>query len=105
MPDFSIQIVPLSKGKAGFQPDLPGLKPGDPLYVAPSSLVSWNNQTKETHQVAFDDSSYLIQPETRVYELFATVRRVSSTAFPSPFRDVCIWPKILKLGLCVGYSA
>lgn len=58
MPDFSIKIVPVNKDQAGFQPDLPGLKPGDPLYVAPSSLVSWNNQTKETHQVAFDDGSY-----------------------------------------------
>jgi FtsP/CotA-like multicopper oxidase with cupredoxin domain/plastocyanin len=58
MPDFSIKIVPVKPGVAGFQPDLPGLNPGDPLNVAPSSLVSWTNQTNDTHQVAFDDGSY-----------------------------------------------
>ena len=58
MPDFSIKIVPVSTGGAGFQPDLPGMQPGDPLNVAPSSLISWNNQTNDTHQVEFDDGSY-----------------------------------------------
>jgi len=58
MPDFSIKIVRVGKGGAGFQPDLPGVQPGDPLYVAPNSLISWNNQTNRTHQVAFDDGSY-----------------------------------------------
>ena len=36
MPDFS--IVPVEPGIAGFQPDIPGLKPGDPLNVAFTSL-------------------------------------------------------------------
>ena len=58
MPDFSIKIVPAGKGVAAFQPDLPGSRPGDPLYAAPSSLVSWDNQTPDAHQVAFDDGSY-----------------------------------------------
>jgi FtsP/CotA-like multicopper oxidase with cupredoxin domain len=58
MPDFSIKIVPASGGLAGFQPDLPGAKPGDPLYAAPSSLISWSNQTSDSQQVAFDDGSY-----------------------------------------------
>jgi hypothetical protein len=31
MPDFSIKIVPVGIGKAGFQPDIPGFQPGDPL--------------------------------------------------------------------------
>ncbi|HZE80844.1 MAG TPA: hypothetical protein VE604_08060 [Candidatus Polarisedimenticolia bacterium] len=38
MPDFSIKIVPVGIGKAGFHPDLPGFQPGDPLYTAFTSL-------------------------------------------------------------------
>ncbi|MDX6385157.1 MAG: hypothetical protein QOK48_2730 [Blastocatellia bacterium] len=55
MPDFSIKIVPASGGLAGFQPDLPGSKVGDPLSVAPNSIVSWDNQSNATHQVATSD--------------------------------------------------
>ncbi len=58
MPDFSIKIVPAGSGLAGFQPDLPGSKVGDPLSVAPNSIVSWDNQTKDTHQIAMADGSY-----------------------------------------------
>jgi hypothetical protein len=39
MPDFSIKIVRVGKGVAGFQPDLPGVQPGDPLNVPPSSRI------------------------------------------------------------------
>lgn len=52
MPNFSIKIVPGSGGLAAFQPDLPGSQPGAPLNAPPSALISWNNQTTETHQVA-----------------------------------------------------
>lgn len=55
MPDFSIKIVPVGTGQAGFQPDLPGSKAGDPLSVAPNSIVSWDNQSNDTHQVATSD--------------------------------------------------
>lgn len=55
MPDFSIKIVPVASGLAGFQPDLQGSKVGDPLSVAPNSIVSWDNQTTATHQVATSD--------------------------------------------------
>jgi FtsP/CotA-like multicopper oxidase with cupredoxin domain len=58
MPDFSIKIVPVSGGSVGFQPDIPGMKPGDPLYAPPSSLISWSNETSNPQQVAFDDGSY-----------------------------------------------
>jgi FtsP/CotA-like multicopper oxidase with cupredoxin domain/plastocyanin len=58
MPDFSIKIVPVATGVAGFQPDLPDVQPGDPLYGPPSALVSWTNQTPDTHQIQFDDGSY-----------------------------------------------
>lgn len=58
MPDFSIKIVPVSGGSVGFQPDLPGTKPGDPLNAPPSSLISWSNQTTAPQQVVFDDGSY-----------------------------------------------
>jgi FtsP/CotA-like multicopper oxidase with cupredoxin domain len=59
MPDFSIKIVPVGGGLAGFQPDLPGSNVGDPLSVAPSSRVSWDNQTNDAHQVAMADNSYV----------------------------------------------
>jgi FtsP/CotA-like multicopper oxidase with cupredoxin domain/plastocyanin len=58
MPDFSIKIVPVGNGLAGFQPDLPGSNPGDPLNAPPSSIVSWSNHTSDIHQVALDDGSY-----------------------------------------------
>ena len=47
MPDFSIKIVPAGGGLAGFQPDL--------LSVPPNSIVSWNNQTDDTHQLEMSD--------------------------------------------------
>lgn len=58
MPDFSIKIVPIGNSSAAFQSDLPGTQPGDPLYAAPSSPVSWDNQTNQSHQVQCDDGSY-----------------------------------------------
>jgi len=58
MPDFSVKIVPGAGNLATFQPDLPGSNPGDPLNAPPSALVSWNNHTGETHQVAMDDGTY-----------------------------------------------
>jgi FtsP/CotA-like multicopper oxidase with cupredoxin domain/plastocyanin len=58
MADFSIKIVPAGGGLAGFQPDLPGSKVGDPLSVPPNSIVSWDNQTDDTHQVEMTDGSY-----------------------------------------------
>lgn len=58
MADFSIKIVPAGGGLAGFQPDLPGSKVGDPLSVPPNSIVSWDNQTDDTHQVEMTDKSY-----------------------------------------------
>jgi hypothetical protein len=39
MSDFSITIVRVGKGVAGFQPDLPDVQPGDPLNVPPSSRI------------------------------------------------------------------
>jgi FtsP/CotA-like multicopper oxidase with cupredoxin domain len=58
MADFSIKIVSAGGGLAGFQPDLPGKNIGDPLSVPPNSIVSWNNQTDDTHQVEMIDGSY-----------------------------------------------
>jgi FtsP/CotA-like multicopper oxidase with cupredoxin domain len=59
MPDFSIKIVPADGGLAGFQPDLPDSKVGDPLSVPPNSRVSWDNQTNVTHRLAMADCSYI----------------------------------------------
>ena len=44
----SIRIVQLD-GTAGFQPDIPGSQPGDPLEVDRGEGVTWNNQTNNAH--------------------------------------------------------
>lgn len=36
---------------AQFNPDVYNTKPGDPLKAQLGDLVSWNNQTKEPHQI------------------------------------------------------
>src|SRR5436309_5305279 len=59
MPDFSIMIVNTDDTQgAQFQPDLAGFRPGDPLYCAPSSIVSWANHTGVPHIIAMDDNSF-----------------------------------------------
>ena len=55
MADFSIKIVSAGGKLAGFQPDLPWSKVGDPALVAPNSIVSWYNQTDDPHQVEVID--------------------------------------------------
>ncbi len=62
MPDWSIKIVKTGR-KTGFQPDLHGTKPGDPLQAQQDDLVSWNNTTNEAHQPWQTDSNY--QPFTQ----------------------------------------
>src|SRR5689334_20491690 len=57
MPDFSIQIVTTDDGTQ-FMPDVPGFRPGDPLYCAPSSLISWANHTGVPHIIQTDDGKF-----------------------------------------------
>lgn len=52
MADWSIKIVPSGTGTgAAFVPDLQGAQPGDPLQAQQDDLVSWNNTTKQSHQI------------------------------------------------------
>lgn len=68
MPDFSIKIVPVGHNW-GFQPDLPGAKPGDPLIVPPQSLVTWANETQASHQMEMDNGSFATN---RIYPGFSS---------------------------------
>jgi hypothetical protein len=44
----SIKIV-RRKGTVGFEPDIPGSQPGDPLEVDRGEGVTWNNRTNQPH--------------------------------------------------------
>jgi hypothetical protein len=44
----SIKIV-RRKGTIGFEPDIPGSQPGDPLEVDRGEGVTWNNRTNQPH--------------------------------------------------------
>lgn len=48
--DWSVKIVTVSPGVAGFQPDVLGAKVGDPLQAQVSDIVTWGNHTSDTHQ-------------------------------------------------------
>lgn len=55
---WSVTINPGPPGKASFDPDTYGAKPGDPLRVGNNDQVCWNNQTKEVHQPWPANSSF-----------------------------------------------
>jgi hypothetical protein len=64
MPDYLIKIVPAGSGEgAAFQPDVQGLRPGDPLPAQQDDCVSWNNTTNDTHQPWPADSNFVPLPE------------------------------------------
>jgi plastocyanin len=68
MPDWSIKIVPSDTGAgAAFEPDLQGAKQGDPLQAQQDDLVSWNNTTKDSHQIGLPND-----PLTGLAEDFVT---------------------------------
>lgn len=49
--DWSVQIVSTPEGGAGFMPNLgPGSKVGDPLQAQVDDIVTWGNDTEDTHQ-------------------------------------------------------
>jgi hypothetical protein len=61
--DWSIKIVPVSPGVAGFLPDVLGAKVGDSLQAQVSDIVSWGNTTADTHQpVRVDTGEGLCDP-------------------------------------------
>jgi hypothetical protein len=61
--DWSIKIVPVSPGVAGFQPDVLGAKVGDSLQAQISDIVTWGNTTADIHQpVRADNGESLCDP-------------------------------------------
>jgi len=58
--DWSIMIQGAAGATAQFVPQ--GGAPGSPLAVKPNDIVSWGNDTPETHQPWPTDSSYNLQP-------------------------------------------
>ena len=65
MADWSIRIVDLPDGNAGFTPDVPGGAPGTPLDVRRGDLVTWNNTTDKTHQPWPANANYGPLPEDK----------------------------------------
>jgi hypothetical protein len=67
MADWSIRIVRASSGGgAAFVPDLSGYGPGDALPAQQDDLVTWGNETDETHQPWPTDCNYVPLSEAEV---------------------------------------
>ena len=61
--DWSIKIVQVSPGVAGFLPDVLGAKVGDSLQAQAHDIVTWGNTTADTHQpVRTDNGQPLCDP-------------------------------------------
>jgi len=60
--DWSIKIVAVSPGVAGFQPDVLGAKIGDTLQAQVSDIVTWGNTTPDVHQPIRDNGEALCGP-------------------------------------------
>jgi hypothetical protein len=58
MPDWVVNIVKGKSGQAEFVVDFPGAQQGQPLQAQQDDLVSWYNQTRDTHQPWQTDSNY-----------------------------------------------
>jgi len=56
MPDFSIIIVS-SGGKTDFKPDFPDAEVGQPLGAPQFALVTWDNETGDSHQIAITEET------------------------------------------------
>lgn len=61
--DWSIRIVQVSAGLAGFLPDVLGAKVGDSLQAQRLDIVTWGNTTADTHQpIRTDNGQPLCDP-------------------------------------------
>ena len=60
--NWSIRIVQVSAGVAGFQPDVLGSKVGDTLNAQVSDIVTWGNTTSDVHQPILNDGTPLCNP-------------------------------------------
>jgi plastocyanin len=61
--DWSIRIVAVSPGLAGFKPDVLGAQVGDSLQAQQFDIVTWGNTTSDTHQpIRTDNGQPLCDP-------------------------------------------
>jgi hypothetical protein len=61
--DWSIKIVQVSPGVAGFLPDVLGAQVGESLQAQQFDIVTWGNTTAETHQpIRTDNNQPLCDP-------------------------------------------
>jgi hypothetical protein len=58
MADWLVNIVEEVNGQAKFVVGLPGCQQGQPLQADQDDLVSWYNQTNDSHQIWQTDSDY-----------------------------------------------
>jgi hypothetical protein len=65
MPDWKINIDTVPGG-AAFVPAVAGAKPGDPLNAMQDDLVTWANNTGQTHQPWPATSSWAPLPDDQV---------------------------------------
>ena len=60
--DWSVRIVQVSPGVAGFLPDVLGAQVGDSLQAQLNDIVTWGNTTADTHQPVRDNGLPLCDP-------------------------------------------
>jgi len=65
MPDFSI-IIDSSGGKTDFKPDFPDAEVGQPLGVPQFALVTWDNETSDSHQIVINEETSIDQTRITV---------------------------------------
>lgn len=65
MPDFSIIIVS-SGGKTDFKPDMPDAEVGQPLGAPQFALVTWDNETGDSHQIVITEEVSIDQTRVTV---------------------------------------
>lgn len=66
MPDWKININNAAGGGAEFVPAVAGAKGGDPLEAMQDDLVTWANNTSQTHQPWPATSSWAPLPDDQV---------------------------------------
>src|ERR1051326_2083279 len=66
MPDWKININDGSGGSAEFVPGVAGAKAGDPLEAMQDDLVTWANNTQQTHQPWPATSGWAPLPDDQV---------------------------------------
>jgi hypothetical protein len=59
---WSVKIVQVSPGVAGFKPDVLGARVGDTLHAQVRDIVTWGNTTPDVHQPILANGVALCNP-------------------------------------------